>query len=101
MIKNKLNLKTNKIYFLAVICGVMAVASIFMTITSSTNGAEIASLQKKEVELMNKQQELQQTLVESLSINSLQEQSTGLGFTKVKDLVYVTDSSHGVAAKLP
>lgn len=87
-------------YILSSVCGVMVILSLFMTIESSTNGAEMASLQKKETELMSQQQELQQTLVESLSVNNLAEQSSGLGFVKLSNLIYVEEPV-SVAAKLP
>ena len=86
-------------YVLSGICGTMAVASIFMTIGSATNGAEVASLQKKQAELLAKQQELQQSLVTALSVNNLTGQSASMGFVKVNNLVYVAESQP--VAKLP
>lgn len=103
--KISLNLKGLKIYILGGVCGLMAVTSIYMTIESSTNSAEFANLQNTEAQLLVRQQELQQTLVESLSINTLQEQSTELGFSKISNLVYVTNSEFVTnsepVAKLP
>jgi hypothetical protein len=59
----------------------------------------MASLQSKETMLNAQQQELQENLVQNLSVNSLQEKSSELGFTKVTNLVYV---SEGVTvARLP
>jgi hypothetical protein len=91
-----------KTYILFAICGLMTIGTVFMTIESATNGAEIASMQKKEADLMDKQQQLQQSLVETLSVNSLQEQSSGLGFTKIGNLVYVAGiEGEQTAARLP
>jgi hypothetical protein len=91
-----------KIYIQGGICGLMLIASIFLTIQTSTNGSEFAKLQKTEIEFLDRQQELQQTLVESLSVNTLQEKSGDLGYTKVSNLIYVTGlvDSESVA-KLP
>ena len=90
--KARYNFKQAKMYILTGVCGLMIIASIFITIESSTNGAEFASLQKQEAELLSHQQDLQQTLVESLSVNTLQEQSSSLGFMKLNTLVYVTNT---------
>lgn len=98
--KFRFETKGLKVYLLCGVCGLLAVASIFMTIESTTNGSEFASLQKKEAELLAYQQELQQSLVETLSINNLQEHSMELGFSKVSNLVYVA-TTENVAAKLP
>jgi len=86
------NLKNFKGYFLGGICAVLAVLSIFMTIESATCGTEMSEIQKKEASLMSQQQDLQEELVENLSVNSLQEKSSELGFTKVSNLVYVAES---------
>jgi len=97
--KKEFGLKNIRVYLLSGVCGVLAVASIFMTIESATSGSEMASLQSKETMLNAQQQELQENLVQNLSVNSLQEKSSELGFTKVTNLVYV---SEGVTvARLP
>lgn len=87
-------MKKLKIYILGGVCGLMAVISIFMTIESATNGAEFAHLQTTEAQLLVRQQEIQQSLVETLSINTLQEQSSVLGFTKIGNLVYVVNEQN-------
>lgn len=99
IIKKTIDVKGIKMYVLSSVCGILAVGSIFMTIESATGGAEMASLQKKETDLLTKQEELQQSLVEALSVNNLEEQSTSLGFVKVNNLVYVTEAPS--VAKLP
>lgn len=97
--KHNLKLETGKIKKVVpcFICAILAICSIFMTIESSTSGSLVAKLQKKESELFTEQQDLQQMLVKTLSVNTLQEQSVELGFTKVTNLVYVNDSV-GVAS---
>jgi hypothetical protein len=90
--KINFNLKSFKVYFLGGICAVLAVLSIFMTIESATSGTEVSEIQKKEALLMTQQQDLQEALVESLSVNSLQEKSNELGFAKINNLVYVAES---------
>lgn len=99
------NLKGLKTYILSGVCGLLLLTSIFMTIETSTNGSELAKLQNSEAELLARQQELQQTLVETLSVNTLQEKSLELGFTKIGDLVYVANTldvkETETVAKLP
>lgn len=87
-----INFKNSKIYVLSCVCGILAVLSIFMTIDSATSGNEVANLQKKQTALLVEQQELQESLVESLSVNSLEERSVEMGFVKVGNLVYVSTS---------
>jgi len=98
-------IKNLKIYVLGGICGLMVISSIYLTIESSANGSEFINLQKTKSSLLARQEELQQTLVESLSVNSLQEQSSELGFNKINNLVYVTDTktvaNSETVAKLP
>lgn len=91
MLKNKTN-NTNKVYVLGGICAILAVFSIFLTIEAATSGEEIAVLQKKKTLLLTQNQDLQESLVESLSVNSLQEKSIEMGFVKVENLVYVSSS---------
>jgi hypothetical protein len=90
--KTGFNLKSLKGYLLSGVCGILAVFSIFMTIESATSGAEVSEIQKKEALLMSQRQDLQEALVENLSINSLQEKSNEMGFTKINNLVYVAES---------
>lgn len=101
----KIELKNLKTYIMIGLCAVMAVLTIFLTIESSTNGAEFANLQKKELQLLSQQQDLQQSLVESLSVNNLQEKSSGLGYAKISNLIYVSNTASVAnsepVAKLP
>ena len=91
-ISKGINLKNSKIYVLSCICGVLVILSIFMTIDSATSGNEVANLQKKQTALLVKQQELQESLVEGLSLSSLEERSVEMGFVEVGNLVYVSTS---------
>lgn len=97
--KIKLDLKGIKIYVLGGICGILAILTIFLTIEAATSGTEVADLQKKQVFLLSQRQDLQESLVENLSVNSLQEKSVEMGFIKVGNLVYVSTSIP--VAKLP
>ena len=95
-------MKKIKIYILSAVCGLLAIGSIFLTIGSATSGAQIASLQSEETQALNQQQELQENLVQNLSISSLQEKSSELGFAKVSNLVYVGQAAGAVPiARLP
>jgi hypothetical protein len=97
--KKESGLKNVRVYVLSGICGILAAASIFMTIDSAASGTEMADLQNKETALTSKQQQLQEDLVQNLSASSLQEKSVEMGFTKINNLVYV---SEGVpVARLP
>ncbi|HKB88246.1 MAG TPA: hypothetical protein VKC53_01215 [Patescibacteria group bacterium] len=98
-VDSKINLKSLRVYLLSGICGVLAVLSIFMTIQSASTGAEVAGIQNKESALLVQQRELETQLVENLSVNSLQEKSIEMGFTKVSNLVYV--SGRIPVARLP
>jgi hypothetical protein len=89
--KKEFGLKNVRLYILSGICGVLAVVSIFMTIDSAASGTEMANLENKETSLMTEQQQLQQDLVQNLSVSSLQEKSAELGFTKISNLVYVSE----------
>ncbi len=100
-VKNKtgFSLKGVRVYVLGGVCGILAILSIFMTIETATSGAEISDLQKREAQLANQKQNIEANLVESLSVNSLQEKSVEMGFTEVNNLVYV---SGGIpVARLP
>lgn len=97
---SKSTLKNSKVYIWSAFCLILVTTGIYMTIESSTNGAEIAALQEKQTLLLTRQRELHEQLVQLLSVNKLQEQSQILGFAKVSDLVYITDAAP-VAAKLP
>lgn len=96
----KFNIKNSKVLLWGILCLILTVGCIFMTIETSTSGAEMAALQTKEQQLLARQRDLQEQLVQSLSVQKLQEQSSTLGFARVQNLVYVTDSAP-VAAKLP
>ena len=99
--KNKFefNIKNLKVYLLSGVCCMLAIVSIFMTIESATSGGQIASLQKQETQLLAQQQDLQEALVQGLSIASLQDKSAELGFVQVNNLVYVSDGTS--VARLP
>lgn len=81
------------------VCGILALSSIFMTIETATSGLEISKLEKTEAELSNQKKDLEESLVRTLSVSELQEKSSGLGFTKPTNLVYVAPTAP--VAKLP
>ena len=97
--KSRFNLKSLRVYLLSGVCGILAIVSIFMTIGSASTGAEVSDIQKKEALLASQQRELQENLVESLSVNSLQEKSLEMGFTKITNLVYISEGVE--VARLP
>ena len=92
-------MKNIKKYILIGFLGALAVSSVFMTVVTATSGAEVASLQKEESRLADQKRLLENTLVKTLSMNGLQEKSSGLGYEKPSNLVYVTLPE--AVAKLP
>jgi hypothetical protein len=104
-IREPINVKGVKIYLLGGLSITLAVSCIFMSIGFSTSGAEFATLQNKEAELLANKNQLEQLLVQSLAAGKLRDQSMALGFTKVESLVYVANSESVAkvesVAKLP
>ena len=97
---NKTNLiKDYKNFVLLGIIAILAIVNVVMTINTSATGVEIASLQDQETSLVNQKRDLQDLLVASLSVNSLQEKSSELGFVKPESTIYLSDSV--AVAKLP
>lgn len=86
-------------YLLAGILIVLVVSSIFMTVETATSGVEMTGLQKEEAELASQKRSLEDSLVKSLSVSTLQTQSQNLGFVKPVSLVYVAPAE--AVAKLP
>lgn len=77
----------------------LAVGSIFLSIDTATTGVEMAKLEKTESEFTSQKQDLEESLVKTLSATSLQEKSVELGFVKPDNLVYI--ASEQPVAKLP
>jgi len=77
-------------YILIGICGVLAIASVIMTIEVSASGAQIAGLQKKETELSAQKRVLEGELTKTSSMSELSAKSIELGFTKPVDIVYLS-----------
>lgn len=92
-------MKNNRNYILLGFCGLLAIANVIMTINSAATGAQISALQKKESELSDAKRALQDDLVKTLSVGTLQEKSTELGFAKPADVIYLSQSAP--VAKLP
>lgn len=77
----------------------MAASSIFMTLEAATSGVEVSNLRSQENQLSSQKTYLEDTLVKSLSMSSLKQESGDMGFTKPLTLVYVAPSQP--VAKLP
>ena len=92
-------IKNIKKYILISILVVLAVASVMMTIETSTSGVEIARLEEKERQLLSERRDLEESLVKTLSVSELQVKSGDFGFTKASNLVYITQTEP--VAKLP
>lgn len=78
---------------------ILAVSSVVMTIETATSSMEMSKLEGKESELLKQKKELEEMLVRSMSLGELHEKSAELGFTKSKELVYITPAES--VAKLP
>jgi hypothetical protein len=93
---NKLNIKK---FSLIGIAGILAISSIFMTVETATSGMEVSDLRNKEMILASEKRTLEDTLAKSLSVSSLEEKSTEMGYTKPTEMVYVSEPKS--VAKLP
>jgi len=89
----------SKKYILIGFLGALAVSSVLMTVVAATSGAEVSSLQNEETRLSDQKRYLEDTLVKTLSMDQLQEQSGSLGYVKPVNLVYVAPPE--AVAKLP
>lgn len=83
--------KNKKFYILGIICGVLAVVSIFLTIEVAASGVEISNLEKTETALGDQKRSLEESLVKNLSTSLLTEKSLEMGFVKPANLVYVSE----------
>jgi len=92
----KLNIKK---FSLIGIAGILAISSIFMTVETATSGMEVSDLRNKEMVLASEKRTLEDTLAKSLSVNSLEEKSTEMGYGKPLEMVYVSEPKS--VAKLP
>lgn len=77
---------------------VFAVSSVVLTIESVTTSAEVASLQKKQSDLLTLRRDLQGDLVSAISTSDLEEKSISLGFSQPSDLIYI-GGNFNVASK--
>ncbi len=96
-VKNKTSVKSVKNYILITLCGILAASSVFMTIETATSGAEVANLDKTEIELTNQKRALEENLVKGISMSSLEGKSAELGFIKPESLVYVAGNEASTA----
>ena len=92
-------MKKFKNYILITVCGILAVVSVFLTIETSTSGAEVANLDKTSVELANQKRNLEESLVKGISMSQLEEKSTEFGFVRPENMVYISSSAPSYAAK--
>jgi hypothetical protein len=92
-------MKNLKKYILISFLAALAVSSVAMTVVTASSGAEVSNLQKEEVILSDQKRYLEDTLVKTLSMDQLQEESGSLGYVKPVNLVYVAPPE--AVAKLP
>lgn len=85
--------------FFAVFLCALFVCTIFFAIESTVLGSRLAALEKKGADLANKNTEVSNRLVQSTSLNNVQERSDELGFVKPENIIYITKED--VVARLP
>lgn len=79
-----------KRYILFGVAIILAIATIASTINSVTGGAEMANLNKKELELQAQKREIEENLVKINSTTELISKSVELGFSEVSNVIYLT-----------
>jgi len=72
------------------VCAVLIVLTVIVTVSSATTGVEMSRLEKEELALTNERRNLQEAFVKTLSTHDLDAKSSGLGFTKPADIVYIS-----------
>lgn len=93
--RNILN-KKNLFIFLI---GLFAVTSVFYTIETVTESAEVAALEKTNNNLLLQERDLTDNYVKTLSLNAIQEKGTELGFIKPSNIVYVSQNEPVTASR--
>ena len=93
------NLVKAKKYILIGLTGILAVLSVALAIETSTSGAVVAHLEAEQKQLLTEKRDFEESLVKTLSVGKLQEESLDAGFIKPINLVYITTSQ--AVAKLP
>lgn len=79
-----------KKYILFGLVGVMAVLTIFSTISSVTTGIEMSALNKKEKDLISIKRELEENFIKTTSTKELMVKSVELGFAEISSTIYLT-----------
>lgn len=92
-------MKKIKIYFLWALIAVFVMANVYFTVELATSGAEIANLEKKEVELSQENNLLREQLSKTTSLNEIAQKADEMGFAKPARIVYL--SGEEPVAKLP
>ena len=85
--------------FFGIILGVLAVATVVVTIETSAAGAELAELEKEEALLGKENVELKGKIVQSTSLTRISEAAEELELKKASKIIYITEEE--IVAKLP
>jgi hypothetical protein len=85
--------------FLAAFLFVLFISTVFFAIETTVLGGRLAKLEIERSELAAKNTELSNQLVKSTSLNSIQEKTGDLGYTKPEQIIYITQED--VVARLP
>lgn len=96
--KKSLSLRSAK-KLLWTLCFILITVHVILALPTASSGATLVELERKEAELVKKNRELKDELVQSSSLFQLGENAQNLGFIKSEVTVYI--DSGEVVAKLP
>lgn len=96
--RTKIAKRGMRVYLTWIVSGVFIVATVFLTLTTATSGAEIAKLEDEEANLVSLNRELSDQIVMASSLSATSEKAESLGFAKPEKVLYISSQST-VAAK--
>lgn len=94
--KKNIDIKKILIWSLGVI---LVGLTVYVTIESSTSGAELSNMEKIEAKLTQENDDLSNELVGNSSLNTLESKASELGFAKPTKILYIGEEQK--VAKLP
>ncbi len=74
-----------------VLVGILIILQIFTAVQTSSSGAVLANLEKKELELIKQNQELSNAVIDNNSLLNIREKSEELGYSSPQETFYITD----------
>ena len=86
-------------YFILVVGVVISALTVYMTIQTVTVSAKLAYLENEEYQLLKRNEELNNSLIENSSLSALAKNADSLGF--IKPLRFIYSEKDNEVAKLP